>query len=197
MSQAGSGEPNRFGRRRAVIISDSQYFIRQIPCTPNRFRTTMTATTPQLADTDRMMQMITGYWITQIVHAAATYSLADHVADAPATAAEIAAAEGTDPSATFRFLRTCASLGLLTYDGESRFAGTSLLDTLRMTLSRFHVQQVMRRSIRPRSRQGSGSRLRCAGVADCNSLRSSRRCPSEPGHVFRSEADRFFRLSAS
>jgi hypothetical protein len=24
-------------------------------------------------DTDRMMQMITGYWVTQVVHAAATY----------------------------------------------------------------------------------------------------------------------------
>src|SRR6516164_8597812 len=26
------------------------------------------------SDTDRMMQMITGYWVTQIVHAAATFS---------------------------------------------------------------------------------------------------------------------------
>jgi hypothetical protein len=34
-------------------------------------------------------------------------------------------------SATFRLLRSCASLGLLTYDGESRFAATPLLDTLR------------------------------------------------------------------
>jgi hypothetical protein len=82
-------------------------------------------------DTDRMMQMITGFWVTQVVHAAATYSLADHFASGPATAAEIAHAEGTDPSATFRFLRTCASLGMLTYDTESRFVGTPLLDTLR------------------------------------------------------------------
>ena len=44
---------------------------------------------------------------------------------------DIADAEGTDPSATFRLLRTCASLGLVKYDGNSRFAGTSLLDTLR------------------------------------------------------------------
>ena len=82
-------------------------------------------------DTDRMMQMITGYWATQIVHAAAVYSLADHFFKGPATAEEIAHAEGTDPSATFRFLRTCASLGMLTYDSESRFVGTTLLDTLR------------------------------------------------------------------
>ena len=82
-------------------------------------------------DSDRMMQMITGYWVTQVVNAAATFSIADHLAKAPATAEDIADAEGTDPSATFRLLRTCASLGLVKYDGNSRFAGTSLLDTLR------------------------------------------------------------------
>ena len=86
-------------------------------------------------DTDRMMQMITGYWATQIVHAAAVYSLADHFFKGPATAEEIAHAEGTDPSATFRFLRTCASLGMLTYDSESRFVGTTLLDTLQASAS--------------------------------------------------------------
>src|SRR5215471_7249216 len=71
-------------------------------------------------DANRMMQMITGYWVTQVVHAAATFSIADHLAKAPATAEEIAAAEGTDPSATFRLLRTCASLGIVKYDGNSR-----------------------------------------------------------------------------
>ena len=53
-------------------------------------------------DADRMMQMITGYWVTQVVHAAARFSIADYLAKAPATAEDIADAEGTDPSATFR-----------------------------------------------------------------------------------------------
>ena len=83
------------------------------------------------SDTDRMMQMITGYWVTQIVHAAATFSFAEHLANGGATAEEIARAEGTDPSATFRLLRSCASLGMVTYDGKSRFLATPLLDTLR------------------------------------------------------------------
>jgi predicted O-methyltransferase YrrM len=83
------------------------------------------------SDYDRMMSMVTGHWITQIVHAIAKYSVADHLALGPATAAEIAKVAGTHPSATFRLLRTCASLGLVTYDGESRFVTTSLLDTLR------------------------------------------------------------------
>lgn len=83
------------------------------------------------SDIDRMMQMITGYWVTQIVHAAATYSLADHLARGSSTAEGIAKAEGTDPSATLRLLRVCASLGIVTYDGKSRFAATPLLNTLR------------------------------------------------------------------
>ena len=84
-----------------------------------------------LSDNDRMMEMINGYWITQIVNAVATYALADHLAEGPTTAAEIAEMANTDPSATFRLLRACASLGLATYDGESRFTATSLLNTLR------------------------------------------------------------------
>ena len=82
------------------------------------------------SDSERMMQMITGYWVTQIVRAAAIYSVADHLANGPATAAEIARAEGTNPSAMFRLMRACASLALLTYEGES-FAATPLLETLR------------------------------------------------------------------
>jgi hypothetical protein len=34
-----------------------------------------------LNDSDRMMQMITGYWVSQIVRAVATYSLADYLAN--------------------------------------------------------------------------------------------------------------------
>ena len=82
-------------------------------------------------NTDRMMQMIIGYWVTQVVHAAAVFSLADHLSKGPATADDIAGAEKTDPFATLRLLRTCASLGMVTYDGNSRFAATPLLDTLR------------------------------------------------------------------
>jgi len=83
------------------------------------------------SDTDHMMGMITGYWVTQIVHAAATFSFADHLAKGAATAEDIARVEGTDPSATFRLLRSCASLGIVSYDGKSQFFATPLLDTLR------------------------------------------------------------------
>jgi DNA-binding IclR family transcriptional regulator len=58
------------------------------------------------------------------------FSLADHLAKGPPTAEDIAGAEGTDPSATFRLLGACASLGMVAYEGKSRFAATSLLDTV-------------------------------------------------------------------
>jgi hypothetical protein len=76
------------------------------------------------------MFMIAGYWVTQIIRAAATYSLADHLADGPRTAKDIATAEGLDLGATERLLRTCASLGLAAAAENGTFASTELLRTL-------------------------------------------------------------------
>ena len=77
-----------------------------------------------------MMGMLTGFFLTQIAAAVATYSIADHLAEGSATADEIATREGIDPEPTFRLLRACASLGLVTSDG-TRFIATPLLGTLR------------------------------------------------------------------
>jgi hypothetical protein len=68
-------------------------------------------------DFERMMQMLTGFFVTQIAGAVATYSIADHLAKGPATAEQISTIEGIDPSAAYRLLRACASLGLVTSDG--------------------------------------------------------------------------------
>jgi len=78
-----------------------------------------------------MLRLILGFNVSQIVRAAALYSLPEHLAQGPATAESIAMAESLDVEATFRFMRACASLNLLTYDGQSKFAATSLLNTLR------------------------------------------------------------------
>ena len=88
-----------------------------------------TSLEPTGKDFDQMMGIVTGYFKTQIACAVATYSIADHLAKGSATADEIAAWEGIDPRATFRLLRACASLGLVTYDGTS-FTATPLLGTL-------------------------------------------------------------------
>jgi hypothetical protein len=81
-------------------------------------------------DYAQMFQMICGFNVSQIVHTAALYSLAEHLAQGPATPAEIAEAESLNVDATFRLMRACASIGLMTYDGHSKFAATPLLNTL-------------------------------------------------------------------
>ena len=84
------------------------------------------------ANQQQMLGLITGFWVSQIVRTAAALSLAEHLAEQPRTAKEIAAAAGSDFSATFRLLRACTALKLVTYESATgRFATTPLLDTLR------------------------------------------------------------------
>nr|WP_139830597.1 methyltransferase [Mycobacterium paraense] len=78
-----------------------------------------------------MYDLIFGYQVTQIIRAFADLSLADHLADGPLTAAQVAAREASAPDATFRLMRAGAALGLLTVDPGHRFHTTALLDTLR------------------------------------------------------------------
>ncbi len=82
-------------------------------------------------DFEQMMQMLNGFFVTQIAGAVATYSIADHLAKGPATAEQIATIEGIDSTAAFRLLRACATLGLVTCDDRLTFSATSLLGTLR------------------------------------------------------------------
>lgn len=78
-----------------------------------------------------MMGMVTAFWVTQIVRAAATYNLVDHLAEGTDTPDAIARAEDIDLDATRRLLRTCAALGLMTSaDGGKHYRATSLLSTL-------------------------------------------------------------------
>lgn len=83
------------------------------------------------APADRMMSMITGYWVTQIVRTVAELSIPDQLAEGPLTAAELAARIDADPDAVARLLRACASLGLTEADDRRAFHRTPLLDTLR------------------------------------------------------------------
>jgi len=55
-----------------------------------------------------------------------------------------------------------------------------------VTLPRFHVQHVMQQRVGFRIRRECSSRSTCACAVDCNSLRSSRRCPGEPERGSRS-----------
>ncbi|MEV0471263.1 methyltransferase [Streptomyces prunicolor] len=106
---------------------------------------TSARTSAEAQDYERMMGMVTGFWVTQTVRAAALYNFADHLAAGTDTAEAIAEAESIDPDATRRLLRTCASLGLMTSDDGRHFTGTSLLSTLRQddphSLRHFAISQ--------------------------------------------------------
>jgi predicted O-methyltransferase YrrM len=75
------------------------------------------------------MGFLVGPWLAQAVRAAVDLSLAEHLAEGPKTAAEIAEAEGSDPGTTARFLRACASIGLVAY-ADKGFTGTEALAVL-------------------------------------------------------------------
>ena len=75
------------------------------------------------------MGFLIGPWLAQLARAAVDLSLAEHLADGPRTAAEIAEAEDADPATTARFLRACASMGLVEY-ADRGFAGTDVLAVL-------------------------------------------------------------------
>ncbi|MFI7615092.1 methyltransferase [Nonomuraea terrae] len=78
-----------------------------------------------------LLGMLSGYWVSQIVRTAVDLSIPDHLAGASLTAEEIATRESSDPRATYRLLRACASLGLVSHVGDHRFTGTPMSELLR------------------------------------------------------------------
>lgn len=79
----------------------------------------------------RMFQLITGFWVSQLVGALADLGVMDALARGAGTAEEVARATGADPQATSRVLRTAAALGLVARGNDGRFTATPLGDTLR------------------------------------------------------------------
>ncbi|HEY0936761.1 MAG TPA: methyltransferase [Trebonia sp.] len=83
---------------------------------------------PEAARPDRsrlaLLGMIHGYWISQVVRAAADLRLVDHLSAGAQTAGDVADREASDPQTTYRLMRACAALGLLSYGGDGRFSVT-------------------------------------------------------------------------
>jgi hypothetical protein len=76
-------------------------------------------------------QMITGYWISQAIYAAAKFGIADHLRDGPKTIGELAGATSTNEDALYRLLRALASVGVFTEEDPRRFSLTPLAEPLR------------------------------------------------------------------
>jgi hypothetical protein len=66
---------------------------------------------PEKNTFDWMRQQLNGFMRTQIIGAAASLSLADHLETGPRTVEEIASNTGIDEEVTFRLLRALAAIG--------------------------------------------------------------------------------------
>jgi hypothetical protein len=77
------------------------------------------------------MEMGTASWVPRIVCAAARLGLADHLTATPKSAAELADPMHVHAPSLHRFMRTLASLGLLTEQAEQRFALTALGEAMK------------------------------------------------------------------
>ena len=79
----------------------------------------------------QLIQMVTAYWVSRVVYAAAKLGLADQLATGPKSAAELAGPTRTHAPSLHRLMRTLASLGILTEREAQRFALTPLGEALR------------------------------------------------------------------
>lgn len=85
----------------------------------------------QLPPPAQMMQLVTGYWVSQAVGVTARLGVADALADGPRSSEELAAAVGADASALYRVLRMLSSIGVFAEVSPGRFGLTPLGETLR------------------------------------------------------------------
>ncbi len=79
----------------------------------------------------RIMQLATGYQISQALHVVAQLGVADFLKDGPQSAEELAKATHTNADALYRILRALASLEVFAEAGPRRFALTPLSESLR------------------------------------------------------------------
>src|SRR5437867_5930754 len=84
----------------------------------------------------QMLDLIIGYWVSQLVFVAAKLGLADLLKDGPRTPAELAASTGTHASALQRVLRALAGVGVFAETKGGRFKLTPLAATLRRDVPR-------------------------------------------------------------
>jgi hypothetical protein len=79
----------------------------------------------------QLLQMAAAASASRFLYVAAELSLADHFADGPKTADELARPTETHAPSLYRFLRALTSVGLLKEDDASRFSLTPLGEALK------------------------------------------------------------------
>lgn len=79
----------------------------------------------------KLSRMISGYWTSQTIYAAAKFGIADLLKDGPRSVEDLAAATNTNAGALYRLLRALASVGLFAEGPPRQFALTPLGELLR------------------------------------------------------------------
>ncbi len=77
-----------------------------------------------------LLQMMSGFWVSAAIYAAAKLGLADHLKDGPGNVEDLAHKTGANPGALHRLLRALGSVGIFTEVGPRRFALTPLGECL-------------------------------------------------------------------
>lgn len=77
---------------------------------------------PKLA----LLQMITGFWVSQAIYVAAKLGIADLLKDGPKSSDELAKSAGASPRELFRLLRFLASVGIFAEVEDGCFELTPL-----------------------------------------------------------------------
>jgi hypothetical protein len=82
-----------------------------------------------------LMQMITGYWVSQSIYAAAKLGIADHLVNGEKSCTELAIATDTNEQSLYRLLRALASVGIFTETSPGKFAVTPMAVFLQSGIS--------------------------------------------------------------
>lgn len=78
-----------------------------------------------------LLQMVTGYWVSQTIYVAAKLGIADLLEDGPRSVEDLAAATSSHAPSLYRVLRALASVGIFTEASPGHFALTPLASLLR------------------------------------------------------------------
>lgn len=93
---------------------------------------------PQIA----LLQMATGFWVTQSIYVAARLGIADLLSDGPKTIDELARTTNTNGPALYRVLRALAGLGIFAEDEQKRFVLTPLAEPLQTGPNSFRAMAI-------------------------------------------------------
>lgn len=81
---------------------------------------------PPPAESLRLLEMLTGSWISQSLYIVARFDIADRISGGARMAGDIAAEAGLDPLALFRIMRALASVGIFSQNEDETFGLTEL-----------------------------------------------------------------------